>query len=404
MLFPSASFGTDTNVFRFTCELNEDIDADILQSALDETIKSFDLFRCVLKRGLFWYYLENINIKPVVKEEYKKLCDALYDNKIRSLLFEVTYYGNRINLEIFHVLSDGTGSMYFLSMLISRYISIKHGIETPSLEYDASFNQKEEDSFYKYYTGRKKLKYPHPPIACALRGSRYPDRRLRVITGVVSAKEVLNASRAKNSTLTAYLSACLMNSIAEEIPLKHRKKPVALCIPVNLRNYFPSQSARNFFSTVTIDYDYLNDSSDFDSVLNKVILDFKEKLTLDYLTETFNANISVAYNPFAKISPLFFKDIVLKIAYRFTKKRNTATLSNVGIVRLPNELSDYVNTVSVCSSTNSLQVCMCSYNDKLAISFTTPFMSSDIERRFFRMLTSNGMKVDIISNTEGFDA
>ena len=406
MLFPSAAYKTETNMFRFTCELNgeEEIDPDILQTALDETMESFDVFRCVLKRGIFWYYLENSDLSPSVKAEYKKFCDQLYDKKLKSLLFEVTYFRNRINLEVFHVLSDGTGSTHFLTMLVSRYLSIKHNLNVPSLSYDASYNQMQEDSFHKYYTGKMKERIKQKPIACRLHGQRYSDNHIRVISGTMSVKKLVALSREKQATITSYMSACLLNSIAEDITMKQRKKPVALCIPVNLRNYFPSQSARNFFATFILEYDYLNDSNDFDEVLNKVVLDFKNKLTFDYLSDTLNSYTSAAHNPFAKIAPLFFKDFVLKLAYWKSKLQSTATLSNVGVIKLPHELDPYVKLFNVSSSTLSIQACVCSYNDNLTVSFTAPFINSDIERRFFRMFTSNGIEVDITSNTEGLEA
>ena len=36
-----------------------------------------------------------------------------YHRNRRNLLFEVTYYKNRINLEVFHALTDGTGALGF---------------------------------------------------------------------------------------------------------------------------------------------------------------------------------------------------------------------------------------------------------------------------------------------------
>lgn len=405
LIFPSSVDKADTNVFRFTCELNGDhgVEPDILQTALNETMESFDLFRCVLKRGLFWYYFENSNLKAEVKEEYRKLCDTLYDKRMKNLLYEITYYGNRINLEMFHGLSDGTGAMHFLSMLVANYLSLKHDINARIIDYDASHNQMQEDSFYKYYTGNPKKKYPKQSLACELKGTKYAENQIRVITGKMSVKAILTETRKHKTTLTAFLCACLLNSIADDITLNQRKKPVTVSIPVNLRNYFPSQSARNFFSIVLIGYDYFRDTNNFDDVLGKVTLDLRNKLTREYLTDSINNTISAAYNPFAKIAPLVLKDIVLKSAYRHSQKLRTATLSNVGIIKLPAELEKYVASFSVCASTNTLQACICSYGDNLTVSFTTPFISSDIERRFFRMIVDYGIDVEITSNTEGLE-
>ena len=74
----------------------------------------------VLRKGLFWHYLEPCNLRPIVKEEYKEPCSRLYIKDKKTLLFEVTYYKKRINFEVFHVLTDGTGAK-ILSVAKQRY-------------------------------------------------------------------------------------------------------------------------------------------------------------------------------------------------------------------------------------------------------------------------------------------
>ena len=49
------------NVFRFSCELKDDIDKDYLQIALRETLKVYDNFHINLKVGAFSYYFETSN-------------------------------------------------------------------------------------------------------------------------------------------------------------------------------------------------------------------------------------------------------------------------------------------------------------------------------------------------------
>ena len=91
-LFPAASSKRDTRVFRFYCELKEDIQQEILQKAVDRTLEKYPIFLSVLRKGLFWHYLEQSNKRPVVREEYKVPCSSLYIRDKRDLLFEVTYY------------------------------------------------------------------------------------------------------------------------------------------------------------------------------------------------------------------------------------------------------------------------------------------------------------------------
>mgnify|MGYP007007140302 CR=1 FL=1 len=48
------------------------------------------------------------------------------EQKIRNYLFRVTYYKSRINLEVFHVLTDGMGGINFLRELTYQYLRLVH--------------------------------------------------------------------------------------------------------------------------------------------------------------------------------------------------------------------------------------------------------------------------------------
>ena len=78
-IFPAAASGTDTQVFRFSCELKEAVCEEDLQKALEKTLSSFGIYRYIMKRGFFWYYLEESDNSPVVREEYKEPCGRLYN-------------------------------------------------------------------------------------------------------------------------------------------------------------------------------------------------------------------------------------------------------------------------------------------------------------------------------------
>ena len=77
-IVPSTAKGADTRVFRITCELKEDVDGALLQQALDRTVPDFPHFASVLRKGLFWYYLDSSNIRAVVQPENKPPCSAIY--------------------------------------------------------------------------------------------------------------------------------------------------------------------------------------------------------------------------------------------------------------------------------------------------------------------------------------
>ncbi len=402
-IFPSANGGANAQVFRFSCELRDLIDSKILQAALDETIEIFEMYRYVMRRGFFWYYLEKSNIKPVVREEYKPPCSGIYDRDRKNLLFGVTYFNNRINVEVYHVLSDGTGAMHFIRTLVGAYIRLKYKPGDIAINYDASRTQMKADSFAKYYTDKKAVKRKKMKSACRLKGAKISETYLGVITGHMNVKAVLEAAHKQNATITSFLGGVFMESIGREISARAKKKDVVLAVPVNLRQFFPSKSVRNFFSMVYARYNFSRFSGDFDDIVKKIDSDLKENLTEERLAEHINTYSDVEHNFFAKITPLFLKDVFLKLAYGVSMKQSTATLSNIGIINMPDEFGEYIKAFDVYTGTNKVQICLCSYGDTLSVSFTSPYVSTDIQRRFFRRLTGMGIDVTIFSNYAGGD-
>lgn len=112
-IFPATSNKKDTRVFRFYCELKEPVEGKALQAALDKTMEKYPVFLSVMRKGLFWYYLEKSELKPVVKEESEPPCLNLYIRDRKTLLFQVNYYKTRINFEVFHALTDAPAPYSF---------------------------------------------------------------------------------------------------------------------------------------------------------------------------------------------------------------------------------------------------------------------------------------------------
>ena len=89
-IMPCTTTNLNTNVFRLTCTLFEDIDSKALQEALDKTLIEFPMYLCTMKDGLFWHYLEKVDYKPLENDnnyfrivlahepdEYKKIKELI---------------------------------------------------------------------------------------------------------------------------------------------------------------------------------------------------------------------------------------------------------------------------------------------------------------------------------------
>ena len=124
-LFPVIAGESMSNVYRISVTLTELINAQLLQQALDIVLPKFDGFNLRLRQGVFWYYFEeNGKAAPKVREESAFPCRYIHSNRNNSYLFHVTYYRYRINLEVFHVLTDGMGGINFLKELTYQYLRL----------------------------------------------------------------------------------------------------------------------------------------------------------------------------------------------------------------------------------------------------------------------------------------
>lgn len=398
-IFPSTSTRRDSKVFRFACQLKEEVEPEALQYALDRTIKQFPFYRCILKKGLFWYYFEDSGQRPVVEAEASPLCAPLYDGDTKTLLFRVMYYQKRISLEVYHALSDGTGALSFLQSLVYYYLLETHRDELPdtppALDYDASSNQKQDDSFSKYFEKISKARQPKAPAAYRLRGPRFPENRIGVIEGSMSVKALLAQAHTYHTTLTVFLTAVMIQSIHEEMSLLDQKRPVVITIPVNLRNYFPSVSARNFFGIINVGYDFRTEDGSLESIIEYVNGCFQKWLNKEHLGERMNQLCALEHSLPMKLVPLVLKDPVLRAANWAAEREITAALSNIGRISMPKEFCPFIESFDVFTATNRLQACMCSFQDRFTISFTSPFLSTDVQRAFFRFMTSLGIEVEV---------
>lgn len=90
---------------------------------------------------------------------------------------------------------------------------------------------------------------------------------MSLIEGAMSAKEVLELAHKYNTTMTIFISALLLYSIYKDMSSESKNTPVVLSVPINLRQFFESYTARNFFSTMEIGYDFSKKSHELEDII-----------------------------------------------------------------------------------------------------------------------------------------
>lgn len=404
-LFPVISGEELTSVYRVAATLTEEIQKDLLQEALDIVLPKFDGFNIRLRQGMFWYYFEeNGKPAPRVYEENNYPCRYIRDNRNNSYLFRVSYYKNRINLEVFHALTDGLGGMLFLKELTYQYLRLSHPElrekNGDNLCADTSLNR--EDSFLKSYSKKKKGTAYGVKVASILHGERLKKGKLGILHVYLKLPQLKELSHRLEVSLNDLLVADMIYSIyMEQIRQRRYKFPIRVNIPVNLRPYFQSVTTKNFFVMVSAEFMPVKDSYTFEEVLKIVHEDLKKKITKENLEVTLSYNVSKAKNWMARVVPLWFKNQGMLWAYRFIARSNTATVTNVGTIPVSEDYKPYfkmIHGILSVSMGQYMKGTICSYGDTLVYTFATFYKSTDIERRFVKTLTDYGLDVEIASN------
>ncbi len=297
-LFPVIAGESMSNVYRISVTLTELVDRELLQQALDMVLPKFDGFNLRLRQGVFWYYFEeNGKPAPRVREESAFPCRYIRQNKNHSYMFRVTYYKYRINLEVFHVLTDGMGGINFLKELTYQYLRLAHPKLREkvgdSLSSDTSLNR--EDSFLKNYKHSSQKGY-QTKRAYLLKGEKLPPGEFGVMHGYMKIPELKKVCHAYGVSINEYLVAVYVWSVYTEcMHGMPSERPVRVAVPVNLRPYFNSITTKNFFVMVSAEFHPTKEIYTFEEVLKSVSESLRSQIGL-VLQEPFLFSRTIAEN------------------------------------------------------------------------------------------------------------
>lgn len=405
-IYPAVTNAKHASVYRMSAELYEKVNPEMLQTALARTLPRFPTFNVRMKKGLFWYYFEHNPEKVAVSWEKAPICRHIDLRETNGYLFRVCYYHSRISLEVFHVLSDGTGALAFLKAIVYNYLLLlgKPVIADESILDGQSWTARSEveDSFLKYYD-QKAISSRSEDKAYQIKGTRIASQHVRLTQGILSPAAFKQLAAGCASTVTEYMAALIIDAIYEtQLKGRGSRLPIKISIPVNLRNHLESSTLRNFSSYVNVGMTFGAFAYTFEEILDSVREQLRNDVQKEKLIEKIGANVSAERSPFIRFAPLFLKDIALRTAYNlYGEKLVTTTLSNVGVVSVPESMKNDIKRFDFilgAPELNGLSCAACSFGDSMTISFTRIMEETDIERYFFRFLAKQGLDIIIESN------
>ena len=408
-IYPAAKRRGWTNYFRLSATLTETVDLGVLRSALDVTVRRFPSIAVRLRRGVFWYYLEEIpEAPPIEQDKSYPLVHQPFDN-VRKCAFRVLVYHERIAVEFFHAVTDGTGGMTFLKTLVAEYLCQKYGITIPAecgvLGRLEDPDEEELEDSYLHYAGnicasRKEQTAYH------LSGTPEPDGFLNLTTMMLPVDAVKACAAQYHVTVTEFLAAAMLKAIcelqAEKVPRRSRRKPVKVLLPVNLRRLFPSRTLRNFASYVTPEIDPRLGDYTFSEICS--IVHYRMGLENDprMMRAKFATNVASERSPILRVMPLFIKNIAMKAVFDAVGEcKSCLCLSNLGAVQLPQAMAPYVARMDFIIGVQAKAPHDCgvlSWNGTMYINFIRNIREPELEAHFFRVLHRLSLPVKVESN------
>jgi len=408
-IYPAARRKNWSNVFRLSVTLREEVDKAVLQSALDVTVRRFPSMAVRLRRGMFWYYLQELSQSPQISREHSFPLTRMYKVDLRQCAFRVIAHERRIAVEMFHSLTDGTGALIFLKSLAAEYLEQKHRIQIPAEHgildrREAPAEAELEDSFLKYagplQASRKERTAWH------ISGTPEKDGYLNQTCFTLPVDQVLRKAHEYGVSLTAFLTAVMMQALQrwqqEKIPDIRRRKPIKVLIPVNLRNLFPSQSLRNFAMYTTPEILPRLGEYSLEEICRIVQHKMGQEITCKQMSMKIATNVVSEKVMAVRVMPLFIKNLVMKAVFDSVGERKSClSLSNLGQVKLPEEMLPYVERLDFVLGVQATSPYNCgvvSFGNNLYFNFIRDVQEGELERHFYLVLRDLGLPALVQSN------
>ncbi|MCR5654727.1 MAG: hypothetical protein K6G07_03685 [Lachnospiraceae bacterium] len=406
LLFPVIANESMTNVYRISAVMRDDVERILLQEAVEMVLPKFSVFRMSLKAGLFWYYFEE-NRKPVppVRQEYSYPGAYINKSQNNNYMFRVTYYGRRINLEVFHALTDGFGGVIFLKEIVYQYLRLRYPKELSAEENRISSDifLDTEDSYIKNYKkpGKERKKYKSGK-AFTMRGEKLPGDAVGLVHVKLPISDIKQVTKKYDTTINSFLVGVYVYAIYRAYRGRGKDdEPIVCCVPVNLRPFYDSHTMKNFFAMVNAEFMPEEREYSFEEVLTIVKNCLNEQIKKENLDDIIAYNVSNEENFIMRLVPLAIKNFAIRRVYESSSHNTTTTLTNIGSIQLREPYRPYVENFSCMlsmSAGQNMKIGVCSYNDSLNLTFTSILRDTSVQKLFCQTLTGEEIRVAVETN------
>lgn len=388
----------NNNIFRLSVVLKDKVEPQILKSAINKTLDKYPSYRVKIKSGFFWNYLEANEKQITVEEETGIPCKSINFRENNEYLFKVTYFNNKINLDIFHVLTDGLGAINFLKDIIYNYLNLKY-----NLKVNRKIKKERPIQDENLINVDRKLisdKYYKKAFLIKEKSNLENNKTYHYI---LDLKQFKSVCKKYNVSISEYLTALYIYAIYQTIYNKSSNKDIVISIPIDLRKYYNVESFSNFFTCMSIEGNVGNNKNmSFEEILVQVRKEFKSKLTLENIKKYLARDVKLGTNIVIRLVPLFIKKNFMKYFGSLVNQTSTTTLSNIGSIIISEQYRKYIDNIIVLVSTGRTQkvkCTICSYENNLTVTINSNLINNNLEKEFYRLLKEHIGKVRLESNS-----
>lgn len=381
-------------VFRLSAYMKAPVVRELLQMALNFTIKRFPGFAVTVKKGFFWHYLDSAKRRYSVEKEETIPCQPLRIAFSGSTAFRVIYYQNRISIEYFHVLTDGTGGMFFLKALVAEYLRLL-GTRCESQEIpDVNKPPLVEEFFNEFerveagsHSGTGG--FADKP-AVQMSGCLAQNKPCRIVHFKMDACQLKEAAKRRGVTVTAYMLFKMF--LAGKYATDEYDGEMNMQVPVNMRKYYPSKTIRNFSMYCGVRFP-LSEIADTPEFLQKISEQLVQKASKENM-QNMLASTSFLVKALRYV-PLSVKMPVAKLVYGFLGDRIfSSTLSNLGTVTMPSELSSQIDSMDFVlgpAISNRANCALVTFGQTTTLSVTKMTADPSFEEAMYNLLRQDGI-------------
>lgn len=385
-------------VFRLSAYLKEAVAPELLQMALNFTIKRFPSFATTVKKGLFWHHLDTAKRHYEVQPETEPPCQPLNIAHSSSQSFRVLWYQNRISVEFFHILTDGTGGMSFVKALTAEYLRLC-GVESSEegvlVRDDPPVAEETENEFYRAETTEKSGGFVDAPTT-QMSGQLSKVKPCRVLHFCMDAEQLRAAAKQRNTTVTTYILSKMF--LAGKAATDELNGTINIQVPVNMRKFYPSKTVRNFALYCGIRQP-IEKISDEPALTVEIAEQLENKASREAMSEMMNSTQKMV-NALNYI-PLIIKAPVARIVYGFLGDSIFSnTLSNIGVVTMPSGYAAHIEKMDFVlgtAITNRASCSLVTFGNIATLSISKYTADPSFEEAMFRLLSADG----IIPGVEG---